>query len=57
MLAPTPKKVKLESVPADRRHMMYTRVLLAYTSGEGINIGYDGTGTCAEGYIRVERVG
>jgi len=45
------------SVPADRRHMMYSRLLLAYAAGETINIGYDGSGDCAEGSIRVKRVG
>jgi hypothetical protein len=45
------------SVPADRRYMMFTRLLLAYASGETINIGYAGTGVCAEGSIRAIRVG
>jgi len=45
------------ATPIDRRHMMYTRLLLAYASGETINIGYDGAGNCAEGSIRVKRVG
>ena len=45
------------SVPADRRKAMLSNLLIARTTGEGINIGYDATGDCAEGYIRVHRVG
>ncbi len=45
------------TVPADRRKAMLTSLLIARTTGEAINIGYDATGDCAEGYIRVHRVG
>ncbi len=45
------------SLSADRRHMMHARLLLAYSSGEVINIGYDNAGNCVEDYIRVHRVG
>lgn len=44
----------VDSKQADR---MYARLLLAYASGKPVNIGYDGTGNCAVGYIRVHRVG
>jgi hypothetical protein len=36
---------------------MLARLLLAKASGEVLNLGYDATGDCAEGYIRVHRVG
>ena len=45
------------AVPADRRKAMLTNLLIARTTREAINIGYDNTGDCAEGYIRVHRVG
>jgi hypothetical protein len=45
------------AVPADRRKAMLANLLIARTTGEAINIGYDNAGDCAEGYIRVHRVG
>ena len=45
------------AIPADRRKAMLARLLLAKASGEVLNLGYDATGDCAEGYIRVHRVG
>lgn len=45
------------AIPADRRKAMLARLLLAKATGEVLNLGYDGTGDCAEGYIRVHRVG
>lgn len=45
------------TVSLDRRKMMLSRLLAAYATGEVINIGYDSTGYCADGYIRVHRVG
>lgn len=45
------------SVPADRRKMAFARLAQAYVAGEPINIGFDATGECAIGYIRVHRVG
>ena len=45
------------AVPADRRKAMLARLLLAKATGEALNLGYDATGDCAEGYIRVHRVG
>jgi hypothetical protein len=45
------------AVPADRRKQLLARLLLAKASGETINIGYDNSGDCTDGYIRVHRVG
>lgn len=41
----------------DRRKALLARLLLAKATGETVNFGYDATGDCAEGYIRVHRVG
>lgn len=46
-----------DSVPESRRQMLFARLLAAEASGEPQNIGYDATGECANGYIRVHRVG
>lgn len=46
-----------ESVPADRRKMLLSRLLSAYAMKETVNIGYDNKGDCVHGYIRVHRVG
>jgi hypothetical protein len=46
-----------ETVPADRRKAMLARLMVAWTTGEAVNIGYDSTGSCAGGYIQVHRVG
>lgn len=45
------------SVPLERRKMMLARALAAHATGETINIGFDSTGNCADGYIRAHRVG
>jgi hypothetical protein len=45
------------TVPPDRRKMIFARLALAYAIGETVNVGYDGTGECASGYIQVHRVG
>ncbi|NOX27022.1 MAG: hypothetical protein GXP21_02295 [Gammaproteobacteria bacterium] len=42
---------------ADRRHQVLARLLTALTSGNSLTIGYDGEGDCAQGRIRVHRVG
>lgn len=42
---------------ADRRKAMLSNLLIARTTREPITIGYDDTGDCAEGFIRVHRVG
>ncbi len=36
---------------------MYSRLLIAYTTKQPVNIGFDNTGTCGNGYMRVYRVG
>ena len=46
-----------ETVPLDRRQMMLSRLMMAYAAGETVNLGYDGTGDCAHGYMRVHRAG
>jgi hypothetical protein len=45
------------TIPVDRRKMMYARLALAYVTQESLNIGYDNTGDCADGYIQAYRVG
>lgn len=45
------------SVPYERRQMLLSRLLTAYASKEVVNIGYDATGSCANGYIQIHRVG
>jgi hypothetical protein len=39
------------------RAMLLSRALVARSSGEVVNIGYDGVGSCANGYIRVHEIG
>lgn len=46
-----------EEVPLERRKMLFARLMMAYAMGASVNIGYDSTGDCAHGYIRVHRVG
>lgn len=41
----------------DRRKILMARLMLAKAANETINFGYDGTGDCADGYIRVHRIG
>jgi hypothetical protein len=41
----------------DRRKILLARLLLAKATNEALNIGYDATGDCADGYIRVHRLG
>lgn len=45
------------AVPLERRKAMLAQLLLAKTTKEAVNFGYDATGDCAEGYIRVHRIG
>lgn len=45
------------SIPADRRKILLARLLTAYAQHEVVNIGYDSSGDCADGYIRGHRVG
>ncbi len=39
------------------RQVVISRILMAYASGEAINIGYDKEGDCVSGRIRIHRVG
>jgi hypothetical protein len=34
-----------------------SRLITAFGTGETVVIGYDNAGNCADGYIRLERVG
>ena len=45
------------TIPLERRQMLLSRLLMAKSSDEVITIGYDSLGDCADGYIRVHRVG
>ena len=45
------------SVPQNRREMLLSRLLTAYAMKENVNIGYDNSVECADGYIKVHRVG
>lgn len=47
----------VESVTAERRSILLSRLLAAYAIKEVVNIGYDSTGDCSDGRIRVHRVG
>jgi hypothetical protein len=44
-------------VPENRRNQAFAQLLTSKQTGTAINIGYDATGDCAYGYIRVHRVG
>ena len=47
-----------KSMPADRRQIMMSRILLAYATGNPVNIGYDSKDECLDGSrIKVYRVG
>ncbi len=46
-----------EDIPLERRQMLLSRLLMAYASKEQVNIGYDKSGNCVHGHIRVHRVG
>lgn len=46
-----------ETTPVERRKNLLARLLLAKATNESLNIGYDATGDCADGYIRVHRIG
>jgi hypothetical protein len=45
------------AVPLANRQMMLAQLLAAKFAKEPVNIGYDNSGDCADGYIRVHRVG
>jgi hypothetical protein len=40
-----------------RRNRVLSRLITAFGTGETVVIGYDNAGNCADGYIRLERVG
>lgn len=44
-------------VEPESRQMVLSRLLVAYTSGETINIGYDSKDECAGNRIKIYRVG
>lgn len=46
-----------ETVPENRRNRAFALLLTAKQTGEPLNIGFDHSGDCAHGYIRVHRVG
>lgn len=41
----------------DIRAALLSRALIAKSSGETVEIGYDNTGNCANGYIRLHEIG
>ena len=49
------------AIPSDisneSRQLVMSRLLLAFASGQAVNIGYDKEGGCVSGRIRVHRVG
>ena len=45
------------TTPVERRKNLLARLLLAKVTNETINLGYDATGDCADGHIRVHRIG
>jgi len=45
------------AIEADVRGQLLSRLLVAYATGEAVNIGYDSAGDCAHSYIRVHRIG
>ncbi len=46
-----------EDVPMDIKQMLLSRLLMAKATGERLNIGYDRTGDCVHGYMRLHRAG
>lgn len=45
------------SVPDSVRSQLLSRLLVAYTTGETITIGFDSQGDCSHSRIRVHRIG
>ena len=45
------------SVPDTARSQLLSRLLVAYTTGEAITVGYDSQGDCSHSRIRVHRIG
>lgn len=45
------------NTPDNIRQIVLSRLLLAYSTGEVVNIGYDKDGSCIGGRIKIYRVG
>ncbi len=45
------------TLSSDIRSQMLSRALVAFASKQVLNIGYDGEGDCANGKIRIHRLG
>jgi len=45
------------SIPAARRQVVLSRILLAYAMGNPVNIGYDGRDECIGARIKIYRIG
>lgn len=45
------------ATPDNVRQIVLSRIMMAYASGETVNIGYDKEGGCVGGRIKVYRVG
>ena len=46
-----------DSLPTERRQILLSRILLAYSTQEAVNIGFDNAGNCVSSYVRIHRVG
>lgn len=44
-------------ISAESRSLVMSRILVAYTTGKAVNIGYDKTAGCVGNRIRVHRIG
>lgn len=45
------------NIDNEARQLVFARLLMAYASGESVNIGYDANDECVGGRIKVYRVG
>jgi hypothetical protein len=45
-----------DTIPQNRRNQLYAQLVAAKLTGETVSIGYDNTGDCFHGYIRVHAV-
>lgn len=45
------------SIPNARRQIILSRILLAYTTGKPVNIGYDSKDECVGSRLKIYRVG
>jgi|JRYD01.1.fsa_nt_gb hypothetical protein len=46
-----------DGTPQNRRNQAFAQLLASKLANEPVNIGYDNTGDCVHGFIRVYRVG